>query len=224
MIKNKKDSVVLGINLIDTGIGIPSDRINDIFEPFTRLHSTENTYSGLSKTLYGNGYTKSRFLIFIFRSIVLFYMIELCNKFIQSSGITFYISSDQAFHLFSIILVLVVLFIPDPNVIISGLKRNTISFIIMGLATSFMALTNFGNNFDKIHLFNHSNKLFDSFPLTFICFADSRIFASPGWPNNQCKSSTFIVLRSVFVAAFANSVSTDSFGLILMVIEFPSPA
>ena len=48
IIKNKKDSLLLAINLTDTGIGMPQDKLTYIFEPFTRLHgSYESNYSGL---------------------------------------------------------------------------------------------------------------------------------------------------------------------------------
>lgn len=135
------------------------------------IKHNEKSYAGLSRQLMGRTDRVCRIIIFIFRSIVLFYMIELSNKFLKTSELTAFISPSQTPFVLCLILFLVVFLLPDPNTLVSGVKRNAFSFILMGLVTSTMALFKYRDNLDDIKFFNESEKTFESFPLLFICFA-----------------------------------------------------
>lgn len=130
----------------------------------------QKSYEGISEHLMSNLNSKIRLSIFAFRSIVLFYMIDLSNRFLQTSGIEVLMDIKYTPYLLSFLILLTVFLIPNPNALISGLTRNTISFAIMGLVTSAIALANYNSNINKINFSNPSDKAFESFPLTFICF------------------------------------------------------
>lgn len=150
--------------------GICSTISNLLLAKVTRQHN-EKTYLGVSKTFMGRFHALVKLVTFIFRCIVAFYMLDLSHKLFRSLGIELLISPESVVFALAFILTIDTFLLPDPNVLISGASRNTVTIVILGITTSILALLKYESNIEKIQIFNSSDKFFDSFPLTFICFA-----------------------------------------------------
>lgn len=168
----------------------------------SKIKVEENSFAGISKQLMGRFHTNVRIVMFLFRCIALFYMVEVSKLLLTSMGLGFFINLKHSSVVLIAILLIVTFLIPDPDVFISNLSRNTITFIILAISTSVMALSNYTSNIKNINFYNPVENSFDSFALTFICFAQ-QIGTAPLLLADTGNSKAFQVILGSLISSIA---------------------
>ncbi len=130
-------------------------------------HPSFTTYSDISSELLTKQHNLVLYSILIFRLISIIYLIDLTFKFLQGIGL---ISNNFLIYFFLSSLFLISSKF-NPNGLVSNLNRNVFTFLLLSIVTAVFAIKNRSKNGNLINFKNTSNLFFDSFPLTFLCFA-----------------------------------------------------
>lgn len=131
----------------------------------------EKTYIGASEKSMGKMHALTQVCMFIFRCIALFYMIDLSHRLMRSMGTETFVDPRYVSVLLWVLLMLVTYLLPDPNLLISGLTRNTVTIALSLLLTVIFSISNASSNIKEINFTNPAESFFSSYALTFICFA-----------------------------------------------------
>ena len=171
--------------------------------------SDTKSFLDISKKLLGTSHDLVVFIVFVFRCISLFYLIDLSHRLLLSFSSDFikdfqkilpdFLSKYTPFltttpFFLSLLFLFSYILIPNPNLYFTNSFRNTFTLFFLFSLTSIFAYQNFYQNFDQINFFNHSENYFDSLPLTLLCF------------TQQLGNSSVLSLTSSFQCIFSGII------------------
>lgn len=170
---NSNNSNSSNININNSNSNSNSNSIDNINDN-TSINRNNNTntiningnigYEDISKNLMKKYHKFVKFSIFIFRSLLLFYCIDLIDRFLRGIHISHFLSLP-------FLLITSILLTASKTISSIGSWRNTINFIILSLTTSSLCLYE-KFDLDKIHI---SNGYFDSIGVTMLCFSQQTV-------------------------------------------------
>lgn len=169
--------------------------------------TNQKSYSGISQCLFGKSHSLVMIVLYIQKSIGIFYLVDLSFKLLHS--ISFLnISNDLEFLGFLVILnSLSFIIFNKPENLNFARARNILTLITLLILTSYYAISKYELNIGKIHFTNPSESFFDSFGLLSICFAQ-QISTTPLVSDYAEKSKL-----PIFLAGLISSSAYISIGV-----------